>query len=218
MLRDRNCPARGQRGKGALGAFPSANLTHVEARSWLQSAGNYRADIDCALLASRRHHSFMLAAREEHMSPQATVTLDHLSVPVRRFNAARKFYEAALGAIGMKVNMELSDACGLGAKKEKIFWIVRDRKAGGHGHYALRVPRRRDVDAFHAAALRAGGSDNGGPGPRPDYGPNCYAAFVKDEEDNNIEVVCYERASASSRRAPRRRTRTKRDRAQSHRV
>ena len=59
---------------------------------------------------------------------------------------------------------------------------------------------REEVDAFHAAALAAGGKDNGKPGPRPDYGAHYYAAFVKDREDNNIEVVCYARSAARRRR------------------
>jgi catechol 2,3-dioxygenase-like lactoylglutathione lyase family enzyme len=122
---------------------------------------------------------------------KAVVELDHISVPVRRFREARKFYEAALGAIGMNVNMEFDDACGMGANGEKIFWLVRDRKASGGGHYALRVPRRELVQAFFDAAIAAGGTDHGPPGPRPKYGPNYYAAFVKDREKNNIEIVCY---------------------------
>ena len=58
---------------------------------------------------------------------------------------------------------------------------------------------REEVDAFHAAALAAGGKDHGKPGPRPDYGAHYYAAFVKDREDNNIEVVCYARSAARRR-------------------
>lgn len=126
------------------------------------------------------------------------VELDHISVPVRRYREARKFYEAALGAIGMHVNMEAKDACGLGANGEKIFWLVRDRNASGDGHYAFRVARPELVDAFHEAALEAGAIDHGAPGPRPGYGPSYYAAFVKDREDNNIEVVCYERPRKSA--------------------
>lgn len=122
---------------------------------------------------------------------KGAVELDHISVPVRRYRDARKFYEAALGAIGMKVNMDLDGACGMGANGEKIFWLVRDRKASGGGHYALRVPRRELVHAFYEAALEAGGAELGAPGPRPNYGPNYYAAFVRDMERNNIEVVCY---------------------------
>jgi catechol 2,3-dioxygenase-like lactoylglutathione lyase family enzyme len=122
------------------------------------------------------------------------VALDHVSLPIRRLAAARKFYVAALGAIGMKINLDMDDAFGMGSKNEKIFWIVKSSKAGGDAHFAFRVDHREEVDAFHAAALRAGGEDNGEPGLRPDYGPGYYAAFARDPEGNNIEVVCYGRA------------------------
>ncbi len=97
--------------------------------------------------------------------------------------------------------MDVKSAFGMGSQKEKIFWISRDAAASGKGHYALRVERTGDVDAFYAAALAAGGQDNGAPGPRPGSGPHYYAAYVKDHEGNNIEVVCYARAAASPRRA-----------------
>ena len=120
-----------------------------------------------------------------------TVVLDHISLPVRDLKAARAFYSAALGAIGMRINLDFSTAFGFGSRDENIFWLTRDRKASGHGHYAFRVEHRDEVAAFHAAALAAGGTDNGKPGPRPNYGARYYAAFVKDGEENNIEVVCY---------------------------
>jgi catechol 2,3-dioxygenase-like lactoylglutathione lyase family enzyme len=132
------------------------------------------------------------------------VALDHISVNVRRFKRARDFYGAALGAIGMKINLEFSAALGIGSKKEKIFWLVRDLGASGGGHYAFRVRHREEVDAFHAAALAAGGTNNGKPGPRPDYGPNYYAAFVRDPEDNNIEVVCYAAGHGGAKKARKR--------------
>jgi catechol 2,3-dioxygenase-like lactoylglutathione lyase family enzyme len=128
------------------------------------------------------------------------VKLDHIGFGVRDLKTARKFYAAALGAVGMKINMDASSAFGMGSGDEKIFWLSRQRKASGGGHFALRVDRREEVDAFHAAATGAGGKNNGRPGPRPDYGPNYYAAFVKDPEGNNIEVVCY---AGTPRRAPR---------------
>lgn len=130
---------------------------------------------------------------EKPQAKASVVALDHISVQVRDMKRARKFYERALGAIGMHVNMDFSpEAFGMGSKKENIFWLSRDKKAAGGGHYALRVGRRRDVDDFHRAALAAGGEENGEPGLRPNYGPNYYAAFVRDLEGNNIEVVCYE--------------------------
>src|SRR5262249_55199957 len=139
----------------------------------------------------------------------ATVVLDHITVNVRRLAAARAFYEAALGAIGMRTNMDVGDAFGMGSRDEKIFWLARDRKSAGRGHYALRVDHREEVDAFPEAAFAAGGKSLGAPGPRPDYGPNYYAAFAEDGEGNNIEVVCYApaprpAAGARSRPAPRR--------------
>ena len=121
------------------------------------------------------------------------VALDHITCPVRDLKAARRFYGAALGAIGMKINMDVSSAFGMGSREEKVFWLARDRRASGGAHYAFRVDHREEVDAFYGAAMKAGGKDNGPPGPRPDYGPTYYAAFVKDSEGNNIEVVCYAR-------------------------
>jgi catechol 2,3-dioxygenase-like lactoylglutathione lyase family enzyme len=134
------------------------------------------------------------------MERTAIVVLDHITVNVKDLKAARVFYQAALGAIGMKINLDFSTAFGMGSKKENIFWLARDRKATGRGHYALRVDHRSDVNAFYAAALSAGGTDNGKPGLRPDYGKNYYAAFVKDREGNNIEVVCYAKPTARRRK------------------
>jgi catechol 2,3-dioxygenase-like lactoylglutathione lyase family enzyme len=131
------------------------------------------------------------------------VALDHISLNVRDLKAARAFYQAALGAIGMKINLDFSTTFGMGSKSENIFWLARDRKASGKGHYAFRVEHREEVVAFHAAALAAGGKDNGQPGLRPDYGPRYFAAFVKDGEGNNIEVVCYAPGKLLKRRASR---------------
>jgi catechol 2,3-dioxygenase-like lactoylglutathione lyase family enzyme len=138
------------------------------------------------------------------------VVLDHVTVNVRDLKAARAFYQAALGAIGMRINLDFPSAFGMGSKSENIFWLARDRQANGGGHYALRVENRDEVDAFHAAALRAGGTDNGPPGTRPDYGPSYYAAFVKDREGNNIEVVCYRRPVRPRKRKAAIRARRKR--------
>ena len=129
------------------------------------------------------------------------VAFDHASLPVRKLAAARKFYVEALGAIGMKINMDVGAAFGMGSKNEKIFWIAKSPKASGKTHFAFRVDHREEVDAFYAAALRSGGKDNGAPGPRPDYGPSYYAAFVHDPEGNNIEVVCYAKSAKSAKSA-----------------
>ncbi|HVV53650.1 MAG TPA: VOC family protein [Polyangia bacterium] len=140
------------------------------------------------------------------MEKTKLVALDHISCAVRDLRAARKFYGAALGAIGMKINMDVSSAFGMGSRDEKIFWLSRDRDASGGGHYAFRVEHPEEVDAFYDAAMSAGGRDNGKPGPRPSYGPSYYAAFVKDGEGNNVEVVCYARPRRRAA-APRRKRR-----------
>lgn len=125
--------------------------------------------------------------------------IDHMGIAVSDIERSRKFYEAALGALGMTVNMEVGPdqtesggtALGFGARDEKIFWIADQERPGEGTHVAFRVERREQVDAFHAAGMKAGGRDNGAPGLRPHYGPNYYAAFVLDPDGANIEAVCY---------------------------
>jgi len=125
--------------------------------------------------------------------------IDHMGIAVSDIERSRKFYEAALGALGMSVNMEVGPdqtesggtALGLGARDEKIFWIADQERPGEGTHVAFRVERREQVDAFHAAGVKAGGRDNGAPGLRPHYGPNYYAAFICDPDGANIEAVCY---------------------------
>lgn len=125
--------------------------------------------------------------------------IDHMGIPVSDIIRSRAFYKAALGPLGMSVQMEVTPeqtgdgttALGFGIPGEKIFWIGDGEKVGEGVHVAFRADRRDQVDQFHAAGLKAGGRDNGKPGPRPNYGPNYYAAFVYDPDGANIEVVCY---------------------------
>jgi catechol 2,3-dioxygenase-like lactoylglutathione lyase family enzyme len=126
--------------------------------------------------------------------------IDHMGIPVSDITKSRAFYEAALAPLGMSVQMEVNPdksegpatALGFGVPGEKIFWIGDDDKVGSGIHVAFQADRRDQVDQFHAAALEAGGRDNGAPGLRPHYGPNYYAAFVCDPDGANIEAVCYE--------------------------
>lgn len=125
--------------------------------------------------------------------------IDHMGIPVSDIEASRKFYEAALGALGMSVQMEVTPdqtgdgttALGFGVPGEKIFWIGDGDKVGEGIHVAFTADSRAQVDGFHAGGMKAGGRDNGKPGPRPNYGPNYYAAFVYDPDGTNIEAVCY---------------------------
>lgn len=124
--------------------------------------------------------------------------LSHVGIPVSDIARAKAFYQAALAPLGMDVTMEVGPdqtesggaAIGFGAKGENgLFWIGDNEKVGEGVHVAFEADSHEAVDAFHKAALAAGGRDNGKPGPRPHYGPNYYAAFVFDPDGANIEAV-----------------------------
>jgi catechol 2,3-dioxygenase-like lactoylglutathione lyase family enzyme len=117
--------------------------------------------------------------------------LDHVSLRVQDFPRALAFYKAALAPIGYQVAMEFPGTAGLGERGKPDLWITLTDKPLLSTHIAFRTDRAR-VDAFHAAALAAGGIDNGAPGLRADYHPSYYAAYVTDPEGNNIEVVCHD--------------------------
>jgi catechol 2,3-dioxygenase-like lactoylglutathione lyase family enzyme len=116
--------------------------------------------------------------------------LDHINLRVQDYPRALAFFRAALAPIGYDVIMEYPGAAGLGADGKPDFWIMQGEPPLHQAHVAFSSDRSR-IDAFYSAALAAGGSDNGGPGLRADYHPHYYAAFVRDPEGNNIEVVCH---------------------------
>ena len=122
--------------------------------------------------------------------------LDHAGIEVSDLARSRAFYEAALKPLGIRPLMELDGGIGFGKETEHgprpFFWIYqRGRPAVSGTHVAFGVRAAAAVDAFHAAALAAGGSDNGAPGPRPQYHPGYYGAFVLDPDGNNVEAVCH---------------------------
>ncbi|MDD3837890.1 MAG: VOC family protein [Phenylobacterium sp.] len=123
--------------------------------------------------------------------------LDHIGLSVRDVGAARAFYDRALGPIGIRllhtVGAELTggaEVLGYGDTRP-FFWISQASEPTGYLHVAFTVGDRGLVDAFHTAALAAGGRDNGGPGLRPHYHPHYYGAFVLDPDGHNIEAVCH---------------------------
>ena len=116
--------------------------------------------------------------------------LDHISLRVQDHSRAVAFYRAALAPLGYQVMMEYPGATGLGAGMPD-FWLMTTELPLNPTHIAFSADRE-SVDAFHAAALAAGGTDNGSPGLRADYHPHYYGAFVRDPEGNNVEVVCHE--------------------------
>src|SRR4030095_10604607 len=114
--------------------------------------------------------------------------IDHVSIPVADLAAARAFYEQALAPLGVQVVAERPSAVVLGCGEGQGMVGLREgTEYRGPIHVALSTDRA-GVDAFHEAALAAGGTDNGAPGVRP-YLPNYYAAYVRDPDGNNIEAV-----------------------------
>ncbi len=116
---------------------------------------------------------------------------DHIGLKVRDLDASVRFYGAALAPLGHVLGPRDASGAGLGPPGEPALWLQGAGDAAGKGaHVAFRAATRSAVARFHAAGLRAGGRDNGGPGPRPDYGPAYYAAFLIDPDGNNVEAVC----------------------------
>ena len=129
--------------------------------------------------------------------------LDHVGFAVADAERSRHFYEAALAPLGIALIMSVTPeqteaggtAHGFGSDGKPYFWVGDNEKVGEGTHVAFTAETRDQVDAFHEAALAAGGRDNGAPGLRPHYRPNYYAAFVLDPDGLNIEAVCH-KASA----------------------
>ena len=124
--------------------------------------------------------------------------LDHLGLTVSDFKRAKAFYDAALAPLGVAVMMEVtpeqtggSSHLGYGSDGKPYVWIGDAGATTGSLHVAFVAPDRATVDAFYAAALAAGGRDNGPPGLREHYHPTYYGAFVLDPDGHNIEAVCH---------------------------
>ncbi len=123
--------------------------------------------------------------------------IDHIGLAVSDLARSRAFYEQALAPLGMKVAAEFgpNEAGGrvvmFGGAEGPTFVIADHERPGEGNHVAFRAGTRDQVQAFHAAALAAGGRDNGAPGLREHYGPTYYAAFVHDPDGFNIEAVCH---------------------------
>ncbi len=119
---------------------------------------------------------------------------DHITLNVSNFSRSKTFYEQALAPLGYKVvASEDGIYCGFGIERAH-FWISQgdNENPACHGvHIAFSASSRIAVNTFHALALTTGGTDNGKPGVRLEYGENYYAAFVRDPDGNNIEVVTF---------------------------
>jgi catechol 2,3-dioxygenase-like lactoylglutathione lyase family enzyme len=124
--------------------------------------------------------------------PERRVVIDHLTIGVRDAERSRAFYRAALEPLGFGELGPWSDEqreMAFGPPGFDDFAISDKYEPGGQVHIAFSADSREAVDAFHAAALAAGGKDNGAPGERPEYSPGYYGAFVLDPDGHNVEAV-----------------------------
>ena len=122
---------------------------------------------------------------------------DHVGINVSNYEAARAFYDKALAPLGVTmlrvVPVEYTNGLGIAGygKERPMFWLHEGQAQTPPVHIAFAAESRSMVDAFYAAAIAAGGKDNGAPGIRAHYHPTYYGAFVRDPDGNNIEAVCH---------------------------
>ncbi len=127
--------------------------------------------------------------------PIRAVVIDHLTIGVTDLERSAEFYRRALATLGFRDFAPWQEGVRevvFGTDGADDFALSLEYPAGGGRgtvHIAFAAERRQQVDAFHAAALAAGGTDNGPPGPRPEYSDGYYGAFVLDPDGNNIEAV-----------------------------
>lgn len=126
--------------------------------------------------------------------------LDHLSITATDLDRAQIFYDAALGALGYPRVNRRPNAIGYGVRERApgaasyiSIYLCTGRLLPDNRHWAFRASSRAAVRAFHAAALSHGGTDDGAPGPRPQYHADYHAAFVRDPDGNRIEAVTHQR-------------------------
>lgn len=123
----------------------------------------------------------------------------HIGLIVSDIERSKKFYAAALAPIGIQIIREYgvtatrpAASAGFGEPPRADLWLYQGDPGKVTAHVAFQVNQRALVDAFYAAAIAAGGRDNGKPGPRPQYSANYYGAFVLDPDGCNVEAVCRE--------------------------
>lgn len=126
--------------------------------------------------------------------------IDHVSVAVSDLARSIEFYDAAFGPLGITRLWTAEDAAGYGYSGAEEPFAIKQSSAqaalddNSKTHIAFTARSREAAGAFHAGALEHGGTDEGGPGLHPEYGPGYFAAFVRDPDGNRLEAVLHEPA------------------------
>lgn len=133
--------------------------------------------------------------------------LHHVSVGVKDVERAGKFYDAVLGALGYSRYWEIMPYAIAYGDEGFDFWVQlphdgRPASVGNGYHVAFNAKTKQDVHAFYDAALANGGTDDGEPGPRPDYGSDYYGCFVRDLDGNKIEAVLHPEPRVAKTKPP----------------
>ena len=115
--------------------------------------------------------------------------IDHVAFYVSDLDASRRFYEQALAPLGYSLAFETEGMVAFGLEGYPRLAVRVGKDPSTTGHVAIEAENRETVDSFFAAAIGAGGTDNGAPGLREHYHPTYYAAFVHDPDGNNVEAV-----------------------------
>ena len=130
--------------------------------------------------------------------------IDHTGFNVTSLELSKAFYLKALTPLGYGISLEFEGAAGFGAQQGAgddpggDFWISAGEPQTPRTHVAFRAASEQQVTEFHRAAIAAGGTDNGPPGPRPHYHPGYYAAYVLDPDGYNVEAVFHGAAASTS--------------------
>jgi len=135
------------------------------------------------------------------MSDENPSALSHVSIGTNQFEKAVAFYDAALAPLGCKRIAQYPGAAVYG-KRYPEFWVQtpidgKPATVGNGGHVSFFAASKEQVDGFHAAALAAGGRDDGAPGGRPHYDPPYYGCFVRDLNGHKIEATYWDEALAT---------------------
>jgi catechol 2,3-dioxygenase-like lactoylglutathione lyase family enzyme len=118
---------------------------------------------------------------------------DHIGLKVKDIAVSVRFFAASLQPLGFVLGDADETSASFDPPGAPAFWLSQGQPGSGI-HIAFASVSRDAVAAFHTRGLAAGGRDNGAPGPRPDYGPPYFAAFLIDPDGNNVEAVCNEEA------------------------